>query len=59
MRIKVEQDELIKVAVTEERIRIEKIIMNLMKRHPDDILRQNILKGILRKIRNVPKQETP
>mgnify|MGYP003352363610 CR=1 FL=1 len=52
------QEDLTMLAVTQERIRCEKIIINLMKRHPDDILRQNILKGILRKIRNVPKQKT-
>ena len=52
------QEDLTLLAVTQERIRCEKIIINLMKRHPDDILRQNLLKGILRKIRTVPKQKT-
>jgi hypothetical protein len=47
------QEDLIMLALTQERIRCEKIIINLMKRYPDDYAKQKMLKGILSRIRNV------
>ena len=50
------QEDLTMLAVMQERIRCEKIIINLMKRYPDDYKKQQMLKGILTRIRNVKQK---
>ena len=50
------QEDLTMLAVTQERIRCEKIIINLMKRHRDDYAKQQMLKGILSRIRNAKQK---
>lgn len=44
-------------AVAQERERCEKIILNMIKRHADDVGKVAMLKGILKRIKNVQKQE--
>lgn len=41
----------------EERVRCEKIILNMIKRHADEVGKVAMLKGILKRIKNVPKQK--
>lgn len=45
------QEELVLLAKTQEKIRCEKILQNFMNRHKDDFAKVDLLKRVLRKIR--------
>jgi hypothetical protein len=45
------QEELVLLAKTQEKIRCEKILQNFMNRHKDNFAKVDLLKRVLRKIR--------